>query len=632
MSHREGGSNAAFFLLVLIASTVGFGGSLQPPLAFLRASGFVAGIAYLWKRRKQGVDVSAYSLLAGGFVLLSLGHACSSVYVWVSLQHAVNIALAFLLLSWATILCAEKPEWMFAKTVITVTAIAAAEVVTALYQRFVGGEIRPHGTFDNPNYLAQFLAVAAVLCLSRVLWSEGSRRRRVMDGGMACIFLVSALSLPSSRAVLIATVPSLGFLLVRRYGLRRGAAVLGAVGLPILGLLGWRSADRFFSPDLYNYGRWIIWDSALKTFFEHPFGVGLGGFKYFWYATQSPVGEAFRKYGKFAHTAHSEYMEVLAGLGAIGFLLFLAILVVPLLLAIRRRKEIPENRRWIANAAAAGLILSGVHAAFDSGFHEFGLVCLDAALLGALFSCLPRGERRTFPLPPAGIRVGVAACSALLVVSAATLAGVAAFEYGEKAVRLGDLDMAEKAFRLASAVDPLRATYPDAVSGVYYKRYRKAYAASGDRPQMVALMKETIHWEDAARTLNPRESKYVLRLSTLFVELFRLRGANGDVGAAFDLAGEALRINPFGIEALWYRAELFELIGRPAEAVKDLETAVSIEPNFGRGYSRLAELTRAADPRGASALSEKAEACRKRAASLSLEDYEKWLVEPPEPR
>ncbi|MBI5420484.1 MAG: O-antigen ligase family protein [Deltaproteobacteria bacterium] len=630
--HEKGGRDAAFFLLVLAVATLGFGGSLQPSLALLRAAGFGAGIAYLWRRTNEGVRVAPYLLLVGGFVLLSLGHAFSSVYVWVSLQHAINIALASLLLFWAAILFGKERDRMYENTFNVVRAIAVVEAAIALYQRFFERDIRPHGTFDNPNFLAEFLAVAAILCLSRVLWAEGSRRRRSIDAGTAGIFLVSALALSSSRGVLVSAVPAFGLLLVCRYGLRKGAAVLAFIGLPVLAIVGWRSADRFFTPDIYNYGRWIIWKSALRTFIEHPFGVGLGGFKYFWYATQSPVAEAFRKYGKFARTAHSEYMEILSGLGAIGFILFLAILVAPLLLAFRLRKEIPESRRWIANAAVAGLVLSGVHAAFDSGFHEFGIVCLDAALLGALLSFLPRTAWRTVLLPRTVVRTGVALCAVLLVISATTVSGAFVYEYGEKKLRLGDLAGAENAFRLASVVDPLRAPYPDAVSGVYYLRYQKERRTSNDRQRLVKLLKETLHWEDSARWLNPRESRYILRLSSLFIELFRIRGEYSDVRMALGLAGEALRINPFSVEALWYRAELFAAIGRPGDAVADLKSAVSIEPNFGRGYSRLAELTGAADPRGATELTDKAKACREKAALLSLEDYEKWLVESPEER
>ncbi|MEK6778329.1 MAG: tetratricopeptide repeat protein, partial [Candidatus Deferrimicrobiota bacterium] len=138
--------------------------------------------------------------------------------------------------------------------------------------------------------------------------------------------------------------------------------------------------------------------------------------------------------------------------------------------------------------------------------------------------------------------------------------------------------------------------------------------------------------EDKARSLNPREVRYTLRLSWLFLELFRLRLEPSDTMMALSLAESALRINPYGVEALWQRAEVLEALGRREEAVKDMETAVSVEPNFCRGYAKLVDLARRTDPAEASRWSGKEEECRGKAATLHLEEHEKWLVESPEAR
>jgi O-antigen ligase len=630
MRFEKGGIDAAFFLFLFIVAVLGFGGSLQYPLAVLRAGAFGAGLWFLRRRGGPSAEVGPYALLVGGVVLLSAGHAFSSTYVWVSLQHALNFALASVLLAWAVLLFRRAPAEMWEATLAAVAVLASAEVGIALFQRFSGGELRPPGTFDNANYLAEFLVAASLLWFSILLWKTGSRRLRYLAGAGVGVFLAAALFLAGSRGVLVASVPAFGVLLVLRYGLRRGGALLAGVGIPALFLLGHRVVARFFEPDVYNYSRWVIWKSAVRTFLEHPFGVGLGGFQYYWFETQSPVEEAFRRYGKFAATAHNEYLEVLSGLGAAGFLLFLSVLAYPVVLAFRKRKEIPAEKVPVAAGAAGVLVLTGVHALFSSNFHVFGIFALDAVMLGALLSCLPAPRSRTFALPAWGRVAGIAGCAALLVATASTAAGTWSFDRGERLFRAGDLPGAERAFRLAAKADPFRAAYPDAISRTLYQGY--VSERPGSVPQSgreAAALDESIRWEGRAASLNLRERKYFLRLSFLFAERFRAAGDPRDMESALSLASRLLEIDPYSTEAYWHRSALWASTGRLDGAMRDLERAVALEPNFCRGYAKLAEMSERTDPPSSAAWKERADACRKRAAGIPLEDYEKWLVEDP---
>lgn len=628
----KGGSDAAFFIFLglFFAAVVGFGGSLQYPLAVLRAGGYGAAATFLWNRRKEPVPLGPYPLLVGGFVLLSLGHSFSSVYFWVSFQHALNVGLAAVLLAWAYRLFRGDPERSWSTATLAVAAFALVEVGIALFQHLQGGEMRPRGTFDNANYLSEFLAAASILCLARALWPGEGQRTRPAWGGGAILFLVTGLALGGSRGVLLASLPAFGLLLACRFGLRKGGALLGGLGAPVLLLLGLRAAGRFFEADPVGYGRWIIWKSALRTFLDHPFGVGLGGFKYHWFATQSSVEGGFRRYWKYADTAHNEYLEVLTGLGLAGFLLFLALLAVPLVLAFRKRARIPEERVPAAAGAAAVLVLSGVHALVNANFHVFGIFFLDAAMLGALLSCMP-GEAKPAVTLPAWTRVaGIGACAAALAAAGLTVAGAALYDRGEGRLGSGDLPGAEQAFRLALTADPFRSVYPDALSGVHYRRYlaeRPSMAVAGGIPEPFF---EALRWEDRARELSPRDPRYALRLSRLFFELYRLRGDPSDARMALRLSDEALRVNPYGADILWHRADLLTYLGRREEAIRELEAAVSVEPNFCRGYARLAELARGSDPAGASRWAMTAQECRAKAATLPLEEHEKWLLESPE--
>ena len=628
---EKGGRNAAFFFFFLCVSTLGFGGSLQAPLFLLRAGAFLAAIVYLWHRRNETITATGYALLAGGFTMLTLGHAFSSVYVWVSVQHALNILAAAIFLGWAYLLFREDMDRHWRIFFHLAMGIAVTEILVSLVQRTLAGAIRPHGTFDNPNFLAEFLAVAALLCLARLLFREESGRVRLGLAAAVPLFLFAALTISGSRGVFIAVVPAVSLLLIAAYGIRKGTAFLLVGGLPLLGLLGFRAVSRFFSPDIYNYGRWIMWKSALRTFFNHPFGVGLGGYKYYWYVTQDPIETAFRKFGKFAYTAHNEYLEVLTGIGAFGLLLFVFLLIVPLVLGWRARKEILPERREMAAAAAAGLVLTGIHAGFDFNFHEFGIVYTDVTLLGVLLASLPKNSPgRTWTIPSPVFRGAIPVIAAILLVSVATFAGATAHYSGEYFLRKGDDSWATTFFRLAATADPFRAPYPDALSALEYRRFATSDQRAADvDAEGLGALDRSIWFEAKAANLSPREIKYLQRLSFLFAERFRMRGDPADMKAALFFVDKSLEVNPYSVESLWHRSGLLVFTGRRKEALTSLVRAVNLEPNFCRGYAKLAELIGSDDPVASTGWEMKEEQCRVRAKDLVLEDHERWLVEGP---
>lgn len=627
---REGGRDAAFLFFALFAAAVVlFGESVQFPLFVLRAAGFGWALLFLVRCRDDEILTGFYPLIVAGFVLLAIGHSFSSVYFWVSAQHGINIFLGAVLLAWAVAVYRNRLKDRWDTTLLVAGGLGAVQVAVAVWQQAVAGDLRPRGTFENPNYLAEFLAVTGTLFMARFMGMRGEGRDRWMDLGVAVAFIAAALVLTASRGVFVSLVPALGFLLVWRYGWKRGGLVLAGAAVPALAVLGWRALARFSALDVYNFGRWPIWRAAVLTFFDHPFGVGLGGFKYFWFGRQLPFPDAFRQYGKHATTAHNEYLEVLSGLGAVGFMIFLAVLLVPFLVAARKRREIPDEKRWIAAGTSAGLLLSGVHAAVNPTFHNFGIVFTDAVLLGAFLSCLPSGfpAERRFVVPAWGKRLGAFCCAALLFASLFTWLGTFAFGRAEAEARAGKLLEAERLFRAAAVVDPFRASIPDALSALAFRRYREDVKAGADPSRADRLLLEAIRREEQARDLCPMEQSYLLRLASLAFERYARSGRAEDLEAAFRPVGEVLSLNPYSVEALWQRAFMAASSGRLDQAAADLGTAVSVERNFCRGYGRLADIMRAVNPCEAAVWAEKDAACRKKASGLPRDAFWAWFVE-----
>ena len=630
-SNGKGGLRAAFFFLPFALVVLGYGVPFQYLLGGLRTAAFAAMAAWLWRHRGAPASVSAYPFAVVAFAILSVGHAFSSVYVWVSLQHALNIGMAAVLLGWAAMRFRDPsgrsietgfPLWL--------AAVAAVECIVALHQRMAGGTTRPEGTFSNPVFLSEFLAVAAICLAARAFWArEEEGLPRYAWGAGALLFLASALSLTGSRGVALAIVPALGVLIVLRFGVSRGWKMFVFLGLPALIVVGWHSAARFFAADVYHYGRWVFWRAALRIFAAHPFGVGLGGYKYFWFQAQEPFPQAFRHYAKYAQTPHNEYLEVLVGLGFLGFLFFLSATVPPMVATVRGWKEIAPSRRGIAAGAFAALVLTGVHAFVNFNFHEAGIFCTDALLLGALLGCLPaRSLGRAVALPPWLAKGGALLCALLSVASASLLGGTFAFERGASAIREGDLASAERSYRAASVLDPFRSTVPDALSGLSYRRYRIALRPDGGGDTLRHL-DDSIRWQEKARDLCPLEQGHPYRLAQLFRERHRWTNDPADAAASLRLWDETLRINPYRVEALWEKAMTLQEIGRTCEATEALLRAVSVEPNFCRGYAKLAELTEGVDDPRSVAWEARAAECREAARGRTLEENERWLVEEP---
>jgi len=414
-----------------------------------------------------------------------------------------------------------------------------------------------------------------------------------------------------------------------RFGRRRGGVYLLAGGIPALAFLGYQAAVRFTSPDPYNYARLVMWKSAVRIFQSYPFGVGLGGYKYYWFAIQSPVEGAFAKYGRYATTAHNEFLEVLSGLGAVGFVFFLLVLLVPVFLAARGFRGVEEGRKWTAAGAIGGLVVSGIHAMFDFNFHEIGLVVLDAFLLGALLAWLPQVRSRLrLSVPPWVKRLGAAVAILLLAVSTATVAGKSAHRTGILRLQRGDVPGAERMFRIAIGVDPFCDAYPDAMAALGHRLYLAGVRDGNlDPARAESLLTEAIRWEAKAILLSPKDFQKTSRISRLFVDRYGVSRRQEDLTASIDWAGRALEINPYSAEKLWDRAGLLTLDRRPREAASDLERAVSIEPNFCRGYAKLAGLTKGMDEPLSRAWEARAEQCRDAARGRLLEENERWLVE-----
>jgi O-antigen ligase len=628
MKPWRGGLRAAFLFVLLALSVFDYGRFLVVRLGVLRSIVFCAAAVFLWKSRNRRIRIGVYPLLVGGFALLALGHAFSSVYPWASFQHAVNIVFASVLLGWVYLLFREDAEGMWRRISLWIPAMATVQLAIAGWQRFLEGNLRPNGTFDNTNFLAEFLAVAALICLSIAFRRDETAVRRVSALAGAFAFIGGSFSLAASRGVLLAFVPAVAFLVVSRFGWRKGGKAFLFLVFPLLLVIGAGAIGRFVESDPYTYGRLLVWKSAGLTFLENPFGVGLGGFKYLWFEKQFPVEGTFLRYGNSAVYAHNEYLDVLVGLGAPGLLVFLAVLLYPLVAVARSWNVLREERKGLVAMAVSGLLLTGIHASFDFNFHEIGLVCVAATLTGILLAMLPE-DTGTFRWTVSrwSVGVGTAAAALLLVVSVVTTTAGVAYRLGDQSMKKGDLDRAEATYRVAAWADIYRMEYQDALSLVYYRRYQAAVKSGFPTLVDEAYLTESIRRESSALNRSPFDYVVASRLAHLFAERYRLSGRGVDLKAALSLVGEAIVRNPYSPRLLLQRADLHLAGTRAKEAKEDLLLALSLEPNFCRGYAKLSEISARDDPGEGVMWGKEAAACRERAGRFPLKENERWAAD-----
>jgi O-antigen ligase len=303
--------------------------------------------------------------------------------------------------------------------VILLLLLALVHVLVSLVQSGVGenlslvlpwlAEIRSNprgsGLFLNPNNLAGFLTVVALLGLSLSCWGRWRPFPRVLVAYLtATAFLGIALTGSRGGYLSIAAgvvVFGLLSLLVLRAA---GAATLlraGTIGLLLLagGLYGlWHLIDQNpalsrrideIAADTHRTG---LWQAAVEQWKLQPLvGTGSGTFLFY--------GRQFRpeKLQSDPIHAHNDYLELLAEYGIIGAAAFLLFLLVHVysgwrglvhfgMQRVAADAPLPSTRMALIIGALSAIAAYSVHSAVDFNLHLPANALLVAAVFGILAS------------------------------------------------------------------------------------------------------------------------------------------------------------------------------------------------------------------------------------------------------
>lgn len=318
--------------------------------ALTRLSRSLAGA---WRRDRLRFAVFAALLTYLGVIVLSLAVAFSRPPVLKEIVKWSEVATLVAVTYWLA--CTPR---RVRRVVWALIAAGLAEALLGYVQWMLsagaagpgGGAIRVLGTFGQPNPYSGYLNFALLLAVALALFSRDVRERWV--AGAASVLLLGAQVLANSRGGIIGLAAGLAVIVV--VGLRRErlAALVTAVGVPLL-LIAWfthlipaRLTDgvlrQFRIKDVSVNGqlsdanfstmeRLAHWLAGLRMFQAHPLlGVGAGN-----YDNAYPLYGDLTTWPQGLGQAHNYYINVAAETGSIGLLAFLALVVVMLLLGWR---------------------------------------------------------------------------------------------------------------------------------------------------------------------------------------------------------------------------------------------------------------------------------------------------------
>lgn len=299
-----------------------------------------------------------------------------------------------------------------------VTATAAFEATYVLCQALwmdplfapsvLHGKWRSYGTFGNPNWAGEYLAMALLVTMGR-LASAWSRARAA-----AVALIAAGLAATFARGAWLAcAIGMLAMLLTWRGGIPRNRrialAAAALAGIATVAILALR-------PDMFQYlanvasirGRFWLWYVTFHVIAAHPLGVGLGQFEVRFaemqaQCFQTDFGRKFLSSASFPLQAHNDYLQIAAEAGLPALLAAAALT----LLIVRRGRALSADGAALGFWAAVVAMM--VNALYGFPFFLPGCVALCAIFLGAAEA----GLATRHALPPSRL-LRLAACTGVL--------------------------------------------------------------------------------------------------------------------------------------------------------------------------------------------------------------------------
>jgi putative inorganic carbon (HCO3(-)) transporter len=532
-------------------------------------------------------------------IILILLFAVLSLFKAVNLYAASSrlaLMLAGLSLYWVATHARIRGDEIsaFAKAAVASGLIAAVYAVfqSAGLDPFPPSAVGLTSTLGNPNFLAEYLALAIPLCLGLIFTSERPREKRLL--GLATIVLVTGLLLSKSKAAslgLAFSVVWFGFLLRhhRTADLRgevRRLAPYAAVSLILAGVFASWYLSRFVghegirdvlrgyaaSQSIYFQWRLVFYRDALRMILDNPLlGVGIGNF-----ASVHPIyrsmPETLDPGNHILEHAHNDFLELGAEIGLPGLFGLLWMLC-----ALFRRMLQPGSGPPLSYGFAASVGALAVNGLFAFGLQNpipFAAFWLSTALALRLHDgpvLKTHQWPRTMPndRPPLwAVLLALPALGGLSYVSLRPLVADAYLSRGDTFFKAG---------RLRQSIPPLESAARLAPgSRAAQHKLAQAYLSAGRHREAVAVLDAYLRFD--------RYNFETLYIKGLYAE------QGGDVGAALKAYETARKVYPLYSKPLQRIGIIRESQGDARGAMAAYREAIRLNPAFAGASNNLAVL------------------------------------------
>lgn len=489
-----------------------------------------------------------------------------------------------------------KTSAQISHLLLVLAGMGACEGMMGIVQYVWLGEPRAKGTFFNPNFFATYqVAVLSVVfgMLSYTPWKELTAWRKGMLWSSGIISF-AAFIMAQSRGSVMALSLAAAFISWIRFG-KKAMVILCLLLVAVAVIpnpLRQRTID-VSKQDPYAFSRIEIWKSSMDRILDHPWGMGLGMYKYASFQYRFPIESDIVRFGKRAESAHNGYLQIAVELGVVGLAMFLIGIGVWMReVAGVLRSPLPNSERGLVVGAVGAVVAILAHSTVDSVFHEPALV-ISLIVCGGLvvrFKFLRSSDQAQWRVPvgyhPARKAFLSVCASILVVVMIQPAAGWYAFSRGEAAAKSGNEENSRYWYEWASRIEPGLTGYRDALARASVERFQQ----SGNPEWLLSAIEE----EKLAIELNPLDGRFPYRLGTLLDQLAQQTVSpeqrellRKQAVQAYEQGSSADPYSPLNYMGL---ATIALTQGRRDQATILLRQAVAYEPNYLPARIRLAEL------------------------------------------
>lgn len=377
-------------------------------------------LVWLFNARSKSLLLTPVWIPLVALVAFGMALAAWSSHPAVTLEESFRLLPYLLLFGLAlNLMQASEARLTLANALILAGSI---EAVYVLLQYLFGDPLFPtdgligkwqtFGTLGNPNWAGEFLAVAALVTLGRLVALRQVRDSQPwLTRGTICAFvlILSALAATLARGAWLAFLVAVAaFFIIRRRGNSERFGSKKLVGAAIAGIaaviiLAW---PLFTRQDALNHllnvesirGRvWMWWVTATMIKDAPLFGQGLGTFglqfpPYQARAFAEPDAESFVTNASFTSFAHNDYLQIWAELGLFGLLALAAFVW----LILKRGRALGSDP--VALGCWAALISIFVNSLFAFPLHLPTTLMLLVVLAGAVEASVCKNVA-AFPKP-----------------------------------------------------------------------------------------------------------------------------------------------------------------------------------------------------------------------------------------